>query len=610
VVLKRRGFGLALLLGLFAATSAQAEPPHFLDYIYVDANEGGSSGGHVALRIGEDVFHYEYHPAGILVPRRQLFEDFRYQYGALENRTIELVRVPVGEAVSSRVLEHLSRRHLIRSQQLAVLEQVRADRQVLGEIIGGVVELDGAALFDDAAADGTSAEDAEPVIQWLRHLVEEAYGAEFLDRKLSELRRQLTALTPDEHDFELPTFVEDRAPALTYSFPQRYRDALTALAALEVLRAAPQLARSAILDAGAPAVELREPNGEVIGQLLRSEATSLLRLLRSERPDWGFPLLLGMARLAALDRSRRDGRWVFLDGFPPDAPVVEPRRLARSPELLTALAGDAYDEFASARSRLRAAAESARETAFPEADYARFEEAGQRFIEARRALVDGKRMRVPVGRLVPARPGAHSAAPLGESAWNALARSAAAAEAREQAILSELRRLYPYHLITRNCVSELFQEMETAHAGDGVKPSGALDFIPFVSAISVEQASPDSDTVRIPSTRRAGLAKLYETGNPIWLFFRESNTITSTLYHRNPHDSFFLFFTDDFVVTRPIFGTFNVLAGLGATAVGLALLPFDGGATALSGLRGIVFSLPELLFQNIRKGSFELAPRR
>jgi hypothetical protein len=40
------------------------------------------------------------------------------------------------------------------------------------------------------------------------------------------------------------------------------------------------------------------------------------------------------------------------------------------------------------------------------------------------------------------------------------------------------------------------------------------------------------------------------------------------------------------------------------------MLPADGGETLWAGLRGVVFSLPELVFQNIRKGSFELPAGR
>jgi len=53
----------------------------------------------------------------------------------------------------------------------------------------------------------------------------------------------------------------------------------------------------------------------------------------------------------------------------------------------------------------------------------------------------------------------------------------------------------------------------------------------------------------------------------------------------------------------------NLATGLGAAAAGVPLLPFDGGRTLVAGLRGAVFSLPELAFVNLRKGSFDHVPR-
>ena len=58
-------------------------------------------------------------------------------------------------------------------------------------------------------------------------------------------------------------------------------------------------------------------------------------------------------------------------------------------------------------------------------------------------------------------------------------------------------------------------------------------------------------------------------------------------------------------MTRPLFGAVNLVVGIAASAVGLIALPVDGGATLWAGLKGALFSLPELFFQNIRKGSFE-----
>jgi hypothetical protein len=89
---------------------------------------------------------------------------------------------------------------------------------------------------------------------------------------------------------------------------------------------------------------------------------------------------------------------------------------------------------------------------------------------------------------------------------------------------------------------------------------------------------------------------------------RESNTLTSPVYEPNPQDSFFLFFADA-VAVRPLLGGVNLVAGLGASAAGLALLPFDGGHALLSGMKGALFSLPELAFVNLRKGTFDYVER-
>jgi len=134
---------------------------------------------------------------------------------------------------------------------------------------------------------------------------------------------------------------------------------------------------------------------------------------------------------------------------------------------------------------------------------------------------------------------------------------------------------------------------------------GSLSFVPALSASIVKERYGVSDVFRILSHRRAGLARLYEEENSLRVFLRESNTITSTLYWRNSRDSTFVFFTDDVVVTRPVFGAANLVAGVAASAVGLVTAPFDRGKLLRASLRGAFFSLPELFFQNIRKGSFE-----
>jgi hypothetical protein len=137
-----------------------------------------------------------------------------------------------------------------------------------------------------------------------------------------------------------------------------------------------------------------------------------------------------------------------------------------------------------------------------------------------------------------------------------------------------------------------------------------MTFIPAVSAAVVRTGYAVSDVVELPSYRKAQLGRMNERENPLWVFLRESNTLTSTLYRKAPDDSTFLFFTDNAPAARPGLGTQNLISGLGVAAAGLAMLPLDRGELLTSGLKGAFFSLPELAFFNIRKGSFPDFERR
>jgi hypothetical protein len=291
--------------------------------------------------------------------------------------------------------------------------------------------------------------------------------------------------------------------------------------------------------------------------------------------------------------------------FPRNAEVIDRARVARRPDLTGAVLGDAHSGLEIARARLGARLRG--DDTFGEGEFADLEAAGNRLAEIRRALDEGRDLRVPHHLLVPARRGVRPAVLAPTS--TALAAGLVAAREREEAYGRALERIYGYHIVTRNCVSELLGELDAALLGGRVDADGSLSFVPALSTLVVNERYGVSEVFRIPSQRRAGLARLYQEQNPLRVFLRESNTITSTLYWRNSRDSVFVFFTDDVVVTRPVFGAANLVAGVAASAVGLATAPFDRGKLLRAGLRGAVFSLPELFFQNIRKGSFEYVGR-
>jgi hypothetical protein len=518
---------------------------------------------------------------------------------------------------------HFVRRRIVQHQHEHILDSLAADRRLLqafqalvrGEPAAPVL-VEGAGYF--VGGPGAAAGSAESsAIAALRDRVVAAHGPSFLDDRLAAVRSQLEMLDPSTIEAPEVDVSMERVPSAVYGFARRYTDVLAAHLALEVIQHGRGLIPGTYLVTGRTDLALGEGEARAVEALIEALTESLARLARSDRPDWGPALLVGLARLHALEKSRQSGAWVFLDAFPPDARTLPRGRPARRPALLEALLREARADFAAARAR--ALAEGPASMEFREQDFADLEEAGNRLIEGLRARHDGRDLRLGPGRQAPARRAALADVVVPPRVAEAVADRLGEAMAREAEYGERLQRLYGYQLVTRNCVTEIFQEIDRALAGaeggrareeslrrlGGHLEMSGLRFIPVVSAAAAEEAYPVLPTLELPSYRRASLARLYRQESPLKVFLRESNTLTSTLYERQPGDSYFLFFTDDAVAARPLFGVANVLTGVGATMAGVITWPVDGGKTLWAGLKGVVFSLPELFFFNIRKGSFE-----
>jgi hypothetical protein len=618
--------------GLLVATvapAAHAAAAPSIDYLYVEANEAGSSGGHAAIRFGEQVFHFQYMDSGLLGISREDFAGFRRNYALLENRTIQVIQIPVSEETFDLVHQHFTRRRLIEHQQVQLLDFLAADRRLLqtfqafqrGEP-AAPVRLEGAGYFFDGA--GTPADGAPSwAFEALRERIAAVHGPEFLSHRLVEADRQIDALDPRESGAPPLDIAIDRAPPAVYGFAQRYTDAMAARQALEVIHHGRGLLPGSTTLAASVDVALRDGEARAVDGLMEALRASLVRLVRSPRPDWGSALLVGLARLEALEQTRRSGSWVFLDVFPADAPRLDRGRLARRPDLLAELTGEARADFE--RARVRIVRPSGPDGGFPELDFAELEAAGNRLSEAWRAGHEGRDLRLLPGRQAPSRSAPASRLIVPPRAGQAVDEYLKVVTTREANYGQRLQRLYEYHLLTRNCVTEIFREIDralanahpdAADAGRALREASqrrlgghlemnGLRFIPAVSAAAVIKTYRTSPPAEIPSHRRASLARLYRQHSALRVFLQESNTLTSTLYERPRDDSYFLFFTDDVVVARPLFGAANLVTGLGATVAGLATLPFDRGRTLWAGLKGVAFSLPELFFVNIRKGSFD-----
>ena len=319
---------LAVMLLAGPGQTAAAETPPGVEYLYVESNEGGSSGGHVALRVGDDVFHFEHRSPGILVLGRDDFEHFRYRYSVLENRTIHVSRLAVSGETAGLLADRFGRRHFLQRRHLDVIESLRADRTTLEEMLsdGIVVEAAGYFFSDHGRVADPAPLIEDPDLADLRARVALAHGADFLERRMTSVRAALAELDPLVMDLpELPT--AEMPPAPAYSFPQRYRDLMGALASLQALRDARPLVPGSLRPGDSDDLAFTEADSLAVRRLSDALAAALVRLVASDRPDGGVALMAGMARLAALGASRRQERWVVVDFFPSETTPAARRGL-------------------------------------------------------------------------------------------------------------------------------------------------------------------------------------------------------------------------------------------------------------------------------------------
>jgi hypothetical protein len=587
-----------------------------VDYLYIDANEGGSSGGHTALRLGDVVYHYQFERPGVLHLEGEPSDDFDARYRVLENRTIRLSRVPVDDETFDLLVEEFRRRGVAQETLRACRASLAADARLLEAIRaarhGGSAGVPVAAAgFFSATIPAPPSEVEETALRRLRARVAEAYGTEFLDRRVEDLRRGIAALpVGDAWEPGAPAIDDAVACRAPWS---RWEDDAAGLAALMALRDARALVPDAVVATGAALEREERPRVE---ELARALDERLLELVRASHPGWGFALAVVLARRAALERTLAAGEWQLLDAYPPDAKRLDPAAVAYRRDALAELADVARTDFAAARREVVAGSLS-------ELALGGVEATGNRMAELARALRGGS-LRLFGGALLPVRPATWLRP---ESVASAAVLDAAIGEARarERRFGRAVESLHAYDLIRRNCVTELFRTMESAVAratppgvspddelarrlGGRVSVEGSLAFIPFVSAAAVESHLAVSQTAELPSYRLDRVSGLEAEHGRLRTWLREGNTLTSTIYRRNPDDSFFVFFTDDTVALRPVLGAANLVAAAGASVAGLVTIPLDHGARLRAGLRGALFSLPELAFVNIRKGSFTHAP--
>lgn len=563
------------------------DPGPLLAFIHVESNVDGASLGHSAFRVGSDVYHFQQAPHAQRVLLREDWTGFRFVYTERKNRSLHLVYLDVAPPVRSRIALQFARAYVREQTARALLRDGGEDLAWWQALADGVVPppLPFAGLLEiGASRHGGTGDPA------LRERVGRLGGGGDRERRRSELQTFVEEFT----------LADDAADGDDAGRLRQLREALRERLALDALRFGYRAAEAVCLDVDPrPLTGAERQSLEAFRSALEDRVVALLG---SSRPDRGGALLLALARHDVVARSLAVNRLVLLDGFS-DAGESERPISAGERSAFAALAVRASEVLAEVRARVLQG------DGVRESDYNLLEEAASR-VQAMRAGARGDAVRVQQGRLVPARSAVIPVALEGRVDAHGLP-EARARFAAQQARLEDRHR---YDLWRGNCATELLRVLNAAcpepevavrELGARLDPEASLRFVPFVMHADVTARLSVSGTEIVLSRRQRELQRLQKEDPSPLVPLREAATVSSTLYSPRLEDGAFLLFTDDVFWPRPLFGAVNFCFGLSSALVGVVWTPFDGGKLAGAGLHGAAYSLPELLFCNVRKGSYD-----
>ena len=577
-----RGLLCGALLACLA-TAARADTPASLAWVYVEANTGSSSGGHVALRVGDTVYHVQQAPGGLFQIERQDWGSFRYLYAGLQNRTLALAHLDVAAADVESAEAGLARAYVAQRTEIEQRERRELDRAWLEAWRAGrpPPPLAGAGLLAPAEA-------PDPHALALRSAVRERFGDGFLPGEIARLD------------------VEAGALPVTHAASIELRETLLLRETLRALDGAWPLAQGALLPSEGVLAEPLAPE-ETAGarRHAQAEREAVLELLTSQRPDRGRPLALAAARHQALLHSAERGVPVLLDPYAGVSAAVPPEEDV-SPESWARRA----DEMAAVLRTGRPLVLRAKR--FDESQLNLLELGAGAWREYTRGANGLPVRRLPRAALPSAARSVVFEPDLEPAALDAAVRGADAALAAQQ---QRLDALYHYGVVRRNCVTEIVRLLNDTFDGEAeralgaeLEPGAGFDFIPFAFFGSVTSRLRVERIEIVPSHREHELARVLVEDPRLPRRLEESLTFSSSIYTPRWRDGSFLFFTDDVFWRRPLLGLANLGFAAGSGVIGIAAAPFDGAQRARAAGSGIWYSLPELVFFNIRKGTFDWVP--
>lgn len=477
------------------------------------------------------------------------------------------------------------------------------------EVNSHKLQFHGAGLFQQtSSAQNRLALVNKSTMKRLHTLINQAYGSIFLERRYRQLEQSIAKLTSSQWSIQFTS--------PTYTLADRYQDLQSARQALMLLQHEQILATDAIRTRHQHGFELSPTDAALLLEFGQKLQKNVLQLLKSDRPDWAYALLVNVARLMAVDASLSSQQWVFIDDFANNSEWVQPGQI---PDLQLHINESRLNWLAAKSGMFKTGHLS-------ESDYSRLEMIANHYAELGKAE-QGLQFRYHGEQPLPDKPLPLTIDVLPNLSVSELKQAVDEVNTNENSLHQQLALHNRYDLLTRNCVTELFRSIDSAfvnslrlsdlsngkpgqltqqHLGGYIRAD--YNFIPWVAFQSIQNQLHVTDNHVLRSYRGLQLEKIDRQTNGIWQTLSEMSTLSSRWYHFNNNDAWFIFFTDDQLLLRPVFGSINTLTAIGQSLLGLLTLPFDEGKNFHAGVTGILMSLSELVFVNIRKGSYPYLP--
>lgn len=578
--------------------TVSAEPITTLDFIYVNANTGQSSGGHSALRLGNLVYHFQFFPDKIFHIIREPWENFRYVYGIQENRTIRIMPIVLNNKNYNFFLERLNDIYLKQQKELKNLEKLDNDFKILESVVKGdsLFHLKGAGYF-------SKSEKKKGHFKKLKSRINSKYGSQYLLKSIISIRRVLNNFNFPDSKIQNVNLNSRDYPRGVQSYSSEYIELLSRLQAFEVLYEEINLNKEALItyhsESKSEKKEILLNNLNQIKNKLEDEILFFL----SDADTTGYPLLIKLAKYLTITQSIEEEKLIFLNTFGKSHSLLVGEAIQNKVYL-----SSIYKEI---NKRLKHLYENLFQKdlsfATSEIQWTQLEDLISRREEIVNSLNSNQAIRVYFEIMLPAKE---------ENVYlyhnkienESLERLLAIYRENRDNYEKAMQAKYPFNLLNRNCTTEIFRtlnsfletkENSTDTLGGYISEKDSFVFIPVYAYNTVEGKYNTKTGLEVPSFREIILSK-----KDFMNKLKETNTITSNHYKFNNEDSLFLFFTDDLIWTRPLFGIVNLVVGTGELMIGTLYLPMDNGDKFIKGLQGIFFSLPELIFFNIRKGTF------